>query len=202
MENKLQELTDKLYKEGLSKGKEEGEAILAKANEKATQIIEDARKQAAAILKAAGADAEDLKAKVEGDVKMAAAQSIQATRKDIENLMVKGMTGKQVASALSSADFIKEIIRTVAQKFSTQESADLGMILPENLRKELEPFVSGELSRILGSGIDASFSKNISGGFRIGPKDGSYFISLTDETFKDLICEYLRPATRKILFGE
>jgi V/A-type H+-transporting ATPase subunit E len=202
MENKLQELTDKLYKEGLSKGKEEGEAILAKANEKATQIIEDARKQAATILKAAGAEAEDLKAKVEGDVKMAAAQSIQATRKDIENLMVKGMTGKQVASALSSADFIKEIIRTVAQKFSTQESADLGMILPESLRKELEPFVSGELSRILGSGIDASFSKNISGGFRIGPKDGSYFISLTDETFKDLICEYLRPATRKILFGE
>ena len=202
MENKLQELTDKLYKEGLSKGKEEGEAILAKANEKATQIIEDARKQAAAILKAAGAEAEDLKAKVEGDVKMAAAQSIQATRKDIENLMVKGITGKQVASALSSADFIKEIIRTVAQKFSTQESADLGMILPESLRKELEPFVSGELSRILGSGIDASFSKNISGGFRIGPKDGSYFISLTDETFKDLICEYLRPATRKILFGE
>ena len=202
MENKLQELTDKLYKEGLSKGKEEGEAILAKANEKATQIIEDARKQAAAILKAAGTEAEDLKAKVEGDVKMAAAQSIQATRKDIENLMVKGMTGKQVASALSSADFIKEIIRTVAQKFSTQESADLGLILPENLRKELEPFVSGELSRILGSGIDASFSKNISGGFRIGPKDGSYFISLTDETFKDLICEYLRPATRKILFGE
>ncbi|MBQ5485935.1 MAG: hypothetical protein IIT69_00635 [Bacteroidales bacterium] len=202
MENKLQELTDKLYKEGLSKGKEEGEAILAKANEKATQIIEDARKQAAAILKAAGAEAEDLKAKVEGDVKMAAAQSIQATRKDIENLMVKGMTGKQVASAFSSADFIKEIIRTVAQKFSTQESADLGMILPESLRKELEPFVSGELSRILGSGIDASFSKNISGGFRIGPKDGSYFISLTDETFKDLICEYLRPATRKILFGE
>lgn len=202
MENKLQELTDKLYKEGLSKGKEEGEAILAKANEKATQIIEDARKQAEAILKAAGAETEDLKAKVEGDVKMAAAQSIQATRKDIENLMVKGMTGKQVASALSSADFIKEIIRTVAQKFSTQESADLGMILPESLRKELEPFVSGELSRILGSGIDASFSKNISGGFRIGPKDGSYFISLTDETFKDLICEYLRPATRKILFGE
>lgn len=43
MENKLQELTDKLYKEGLSKGKEEGEAILAKANEKAAEIIEEAK---------------------------------------------------------------------------------------------------------------------------------------------------------------
>ena len=194
MENKLQELTDKLYKEGLSKGKEEGEAILAKANEKATQIIDDARKQAEAIIKDAEAQAEDLKSKVEGDVKMAAAQSLQATRKDIENLMVGGMTSKQVSSALSSADFIKGIISTVAEKFS--------LILPEKMRSELEPFVSSELAKLLGNGIDASFSKNINGGFRIGPKDGSYFISLTDETFKDLIREYLRPATRKILFGE
>lgn len=202
MENKLQELTDKLYKEGLSKGKEEGEAILAKANEKATQIIDDARKQAEAIIKDAEAQAEDLKSKVEGDVKMAASQSLQATRKDIENLMVDAMTSKQVSSALSSADFIKGIISTVAEKFSTQESADLSLILPEKMRSELEPFVSGELAKLLGNGIDASFSKNINGGFRIGPKDGSYFISLTDETFKDLIREYLRPATRKILFGE
>ena len=40
MENKLQELTDKLYREGLSKGKEEGEALLAKAETKAAEIIE------------------------------------------------------------------------------------------------------------------------------------------------------------------
>ena len=31
MQNKLQELTDKLYNEGLAKGKQEGEEILAKA---------------------------------------------------------------------------------------------------------------------------------------------------------------------------
>ena len=31
MQNKLQELTDKLYNEGLSKGKQEGEELLAKA---------------------------------------------------------------------------------------------------------------------------------------------------------------------------
>ena len=44
MGNKLQELTDKLYNEGLSKGKEEGEALLAKANEQAEMIISNARK--------------------------------------------------------------------------------------------------------------------------------------------------------------
>lgn len=202
MENKLQELTDKLYKEGLSKGKEEGEAILAKAGEKAAEIVEEAKKQADAILKKAQKEAEDYKTKVEGDVKMAAVQSIQATRKDIENLMVGKMTDNQVSSVLSSADFVKEIIKAVAEKFNADEAVDLNIVLPENLKKELEPFVSGELSKALKGGVTAQFSKKVAGGFTIGPKDGSYFISLTDETFKSLIGDYLRPATRKILFGE
>ena len=202
MENKLQELTDKLYNEGLSKGKEEGEAILAKANEKAAEIIEEAKKQAEFILRKAHKDAEDYKTKVEGDVKMAAVQSIQATRKDIENLMVGKMTDKQVSSALSSADFVKEVIKAVAGKFNADEAVDLNIVLPESLRKELEPFVSGELANTLKGGVTAEFSKKVAGGFTIGPKDGSYFISLTDETFKSLIGDYLRPATRKILFGE
>ena len=51
MDNKLQELTDKLYKEGLSKGKEEGEAILAKAQSKAAEIVEAAQKKAEEIIK-------------------------------------------------------------------------------------------------------------------------------------------------------
>ena len=72
----------------------------------------------------------------------------------------------------------------------------------ESLKDEIEPFIKGELSKIIGKGFSAKFSKNISGGFKIGPKDGSYFISLTDETFEELISEYLRPATRKVLFGE
>ena len=54
MDNKLQELTDRLYKEGLSKGKEEGEAILAEASRKAEEIIAAAKKEADAVLRMAG----------------------------------------------------------------------------------------------------------------------------------------------------
>ena len=47
MQNKLQELTDKLYQEGLSKGKEEGERILADAKAQAEKILAEAKAQAA-----------------------------------------------------------------------------------------------------------------------------------------------------------
>lgn len=202
MENKLQELTDKLYNEGLSKGKTEGEAFLAKAREEAASIVAAAEKEAADIKAKAEKEAADYKTKVSGDLKMAAGQSVQATRKDIENLIVFKASDSAVDKALSDEAFVKEIIKSVAEKFSSDEAVDLNLVLPESLKSALEPFVKNELTSILKGGVNAEFSKKISGGFKIGPKDGSYFISFTDETFKELISEYLRPATRKLLFGE
>lgn len=201
MGNKLQELTDKLYNEGLSKGKAEGEALLAQSKEKAAAIVEEARKEAAAIVEKAKKDAEELSTKVSNDIKMASAQSIQATRKDIENLVIGKIADAGVKDAMASEEFLKGVITAVAQKFSSEESADISLVLPENLKSGLEPFVQNELSKLLKGGVDASFSKKIAGGFNIGPKDGGYFISLTDDAFKALIGEYLRPVTKKVLFG-
>ena len=201
MQNKLQELTDKLYNEGLAKGKQEGEEILAKAKVQADEIVAKAKAEAAAIVAAANKEAEDLKTKVEGDLKMAAAQSVAATKKDIETLVVTKMTETEVKKALTSAEFVKEVILAVAKGFTTEDAADLELVLPESLKKELEPFVTSELGKVLKGGVEASFTKKIAGGFTIGPKDGGYFISFTEETFNALISEYLRPATKKILFG-
>lgn len=201
MQNKLQELTDKLYNEGLSKGKQEGEEILAKAKAQAEEILAKAQAEAAQILAAAQKQAEEVKTKTASDVKMAASQSIAATRKDIETLIVGKMTDEAVKKALSTPDFIKEIIKAVAEKFTTDGPVELALILPESLKKDLEPFVTKELATILNAGVEASFSKKVSGGFKIGPKEGSYFISFTEETFNQLISEYLRPTTKKLLFG-
>lgn len=201
MQNKLQELTDRLYNEGLSKGKQEGEELLAKAKVQADEIVAKAKAEAEAIVAAAQKQAEELKTKTASDVKMASSQSLAATKKDIETLVVSKMTDEAVAKALKSADYVKEIIKAVAEKFTTDGPVDLSVVLPETLKKELEPFVTKELAKILGAGVEASFSKKISGGFQIGPKEGGYFVSFTDETFTELISEYLRPATKKLLFG-
>ena len=204
MKIKGQELKDKSYNEGRSKGKQEGEEILAKARKQAEEIIAKANSDADSIRAAARREAEELKTKVTGDVRMAALQSITATRQSIEKLILTEMTDKETSSALSSAGYVKKLIEAVAKSFNPagQDPADIALVLPESMKKELEPFVTDELSRILKAGVSAKFSRKISGGFTIGPKDGGYFISFTDETFKELISEYLRPATRELLFGK
>ncbi len=199
--DKLQELTQKLYNEGLSKGKEEGEAILAKAKADAAELVKKAQEEADAIMVKARKDAEDYRVKMEGDVKLASTQTLQATRSAIEKLILAQAVDKPVTEALSSADYVKGLISAVARNFSAEGPKDLALVLPEKLQKEMEPFLKGELAKTLGNGSEVSFSKKLNGGFKIGPKDGSYFISFTDESFKELVGEYLRPATKKILFG-
>jgi len=202
MQDKLQELTQRLYNEGLSKGKAEGEAIAAKAQQEAKALIEQAKQEAQSIIDAANKKAAEIKDKADSDIKMAASQCIQATKKDIENLIVKELCQSKISEALDSEAYIKEVIRAVSQGFCSKEDGDINLVLPDKLQKELEPWINTELGKILGKGVTAQFGKKVGGGFTIGPKDGSYFISFTDESFSSLIAAYLRPVTRKILFGE
>ena len=201
MSNKLQELTDRLYNEGLSKGKEEGEILLFKARKEADEIIANARKQAEDIVTEAENRAAQLKEKAESDIKMASEQALMATKKDIENLLVNALCAEETEKVLSEEKFLKEIILAVAQNFSTQQSEDISLVLPASLKSMLEPWVSTELKKALKKEISVDFSKKIKGGFSIGPQNGSWYISMSDESFKALISEYLRPVTKKLLFG-
>ena len=113
MQNKLQELTEKLYQEGLVKGKEEGEKILEQAQAQAAQIIADAKAEAASITEKAVKNAEDLKAKVESDLKMASTQYLQASKKDIENLLVSSISEENAASSEETGASMQELSATV-----------------------------------------------------------------------------------------
>ena len=200
MQNKLQELTDKLYNEGLSKGKQEGEEILARARQEAAQIVSDARAEAEAIVEKARKDAANEKSKIESDVKISSLKALSATKQAIENLVIAKAGTEKTEKTLKDPEFVKTLVKAVAEGFSAEgDSKELQAVLPESLKNSLEPYIKDELSKI--GSVEISFSKKIAGGFTIGPKDGGYFISLTDETFAELIGEYLRPATKKILFG-
>jgi len=199
--DKLQELTQKLYEEGLSKGKADGEQMLEKARAQAEEIIKEAQRKADEIVARAHKEADDYRTKVEGDVKMAATQTIQETKAGIENMIVAQAVDAPVKAALADDSYIKEIITAVAAKFQADEATDISLILPESMKAKLEPYVKETLAKTIGKGVDVNFSRSVSGGFHIGPKDGSWFISLSDESFAELIGSYLRPATKKLLFG-
>ena len=196
MQDKLQELTDRLYNEGLSKGKQDGEELLQKAQIEADGIIAQAKAEAERIIAQANKEAEELKTKVTADVKMAATQSIAVTKQEIEKMVVTNAATEGVKANMSNSAFVKELITNVVKAFNPANASpvDLSLILPESLKAEVEPFVKNEIAKQFKGEVKVDYSKKMNGGFKVAPKDGGYVLQFTDD-------DYLRPATKKILFG-
>ena len=203
MQDKLQELTDRLYNEGLSKGKQDGEALLKKAQGEAARIVADAKAEAERIIAQAHKEAEELKTKVNADVKMAATQSIAVTKQEIEQMVVTQAAAQGVKANMGNADFVKELVKDVVKAFNPDNAAPvaLDLILPESLKTQLEPFVQNEIASQFKDAVKVDYSKKMNGGFKVAPRDGGYVLQFTDDEFTQLIANYLRPATKKILFG-
>lgn len=203
MQNKLQELTEKLYNEGLSKGKQEAEQMKANAKNEAAQIIAQAKEQAQEILAKAQAEAAELKSKSENDVKMAAQQTFTAVKKQIEDAIIAKSVATPVKTATSDVDFLKVIIKDIVAAFNPEnsDSVALELILPAEKQKELDTYAKETLAKICSAGVDVQFSKGVQGGFRISPKGEGYMLSFTDKDFENIIAEYLRPKTKALLFG-
>lgn len=203
MQNKLQELTDRLYEEGLSKGRQEADALLEKARKEAEDIVAKAREEAEAIRADAEKRAVKIRTMVQGDIKMASTQSIAALKQQVENMVLTKAVAKPVGAALSDEGFVKDLIKMVVRSFnaSNPDGIPLEVILPAAAQKELEQAYRNEIAKDLGEGIEVKNVKGLANGFKIGPKDGGYQLSFTADDFTGLVSEYLRPATKQILFG-
>ena len=204
MENKLQELTDRLYNEGLSKGRQEADQLLAQARTQAQEIVDNARAEADQIIAKADKKAADIATMVEGDLKMASTQAISALKQQVENMILTKAVAKPVGAALSDEKFVKELISTVVKAFNAANPDGVGLdvILPASAQNSLEQAFTNEVVKDLSEGIEVTNVKGLPGGFKIGPRDGGYQISFTGDDFTSLVAEYLRPATKKILFGK
>jgi V/A-type H+-transporting ATPase subunit E len=83
-----------------------------------------------------------------------------------------------------------------------KDSFDLNVILPEKDKGQMGQFFKNSLAAELNQGLEFSFSQDVKSGFKIGPADGSYIISFTDDDFMNFLKAYMRPKTSQLLFAE
>src|SRR5690606_29680647 len=108
--DKIQELTSKLYSEGVEKGKEEAGKILAEANTQKKLILEEAEAKAKQILEAAKKEAAELKKNTESELKLYTAQSAEALKTEITNLITNNLSSSNVKAATTDAAFMQKVI--------------------------------------------------------------------------------------------
>ena len=195
MENKLQQLTQKLYDEGLEKGRAEADRLVAEAKKEAAKIVAEARAQAEDIVRKAQDKAEDVEKNTMTEISLAGKQAAAKIKSEIAAMIVAKSTAAGVREAVMDPAFIKEMLLSVAKNWNGADAGkvELKALLPEADRAKLDEAFGKSAQELLSA-------NEVKTGFKVGAKERGYYISFSDADFDALLGEYLREKVSDMLF--
>ena len=202
MTNKVQELTEKIYNEGVIRAKNDAETIIAEAKKEAGKIIQAAQKQREETLAQAKKEIDELKKNTDAEMQLAARQFVSRVKQQITNAVTVAQLEEPVKEAFKDTDFIKTLMITMIKNWNTQnqEQPELRLLLSEKEANNLSAFFESKALSELNKGIEVKWDEKLKNGFKIGPKDGSYILRFSDTDFENYFKKYFKERTRNLLF--
>jgi len=201
MQNKIQEITEKIYQEGISKGNAEAETIVSDARKEADNIISEAKKEADSLLKEARKKSEEIISNGKAELKLSLKQALNAMKQQITDLINGEIIHSSVSSAFDDPQFIQKIIEQAVKNWNADaENPEITVLVPGNEEKKLIDYFTKSVKKMLDKGIEIKADGNVKTGFQISPRDGGYKISFTGDDFTNFLKQYLRPKLVELLF--
>ncbi len=196
MENKIQQLTDKLLKEGVNKGNAEAEKIIASANEQAAAILAKAKEEAEAIVAAAKKDSENLDKNTKAEIQMYAQQALNALKSEVANVVSDKVVKDTVSAAVADKDFVNNFILKLAESWGASED----IVISTADAASLKAVFAAKAKALLDKGVKIEQVNGQKALFTIQPADGSYKVNFGEEEFVNYFKAFLRPQLVDMLF--
>lgn len=188
MELSIQDLLDKINKEGVDEALQKKEEIIAKANEEADKIIKDAKTKAEDIVKEANGEAEKLVKQGESSLEQAARNIRLSIKNELNDMFAKTLNDS-LKKNLSSSDYT-EIIKTAISGVS---DANKKVELSDKLYEGIASSVFSSL------GVSSEKNSTLRSGFKLSVNNGKAYYDFTDEELTALLVPYLSEGLNRIV---
>ena len=193
---KIQELTEKIYREGVEKGKAEADRIVEDAKNKAEQIIAEAREQAKAIEVQAQKKAGELDANTKSELKLYTSQALNALKSEIVNVLTDRVAKDAADSLAADKNFLGQFAVMLAGKWTDNEA----VVLSSSEAESLKSYFAAQAKELLEKGVTINKVNGKDTLLTISPADGSYKINFGKEEFEAYFKNFLRPQLVEMLF--
>lgn len=209
----VQELIDRIRRDGVAKGHHEGETVVAAARAEAAQVLDRAQAEAEQIRSAARVEAERQRKSADDALRLAARDAVlalgEALRTDFLNKVQR-----LVSHTMQDHSFLQRLILEIARRAMPENAgSSVEVLLPadavtaEELQKHPHELAESSLSRfvlelsgdILREGLTFVPAEDERPGLRIQLKDQDVEIELTDEAVAGLLMEHLTPRFRALM---
>ena len=196
MDTKIQELTDKIYREGVEKGQEEANRIIAGAKEQEETVIREAENSAKQIIADAEKKSEELKRNTEAELRLFTSQAIEALKSEVANLVTNRIVTDNVTAATNDKTFMQQVILEIAKEWVKKEAVTVQATDAQSLADYFE----ANAKELLQQGVNIEQVNGKKTSFTLAPADGAYRISFGDDEFIAYFKEFLRPQLIEMLF--
>jgi V/A-type H+-transporting ATPase subunit E len=198
MDIQLQELIDKIKKDGVSSAEAKAEKIVSDAENQAAQIVQEAQKKSEDMIKNAKAEIARLEKASEDAITQAGRNMLLGFKDGLLEELNK-IVQAESAAAFSKDVLVKLVPETVKAWTKNTDTSELSVLLSEKDCKELESEFKAALKAEIAKGLEIKTDKTLSKGFRIGVKNGAAYYDYSAESVADLFAAYLNPRVAAIM---
>ena len=196
MDIKIQELTEKIYREGVEKGNEEATRIISEANMQKQRLLSDAETEAKRIVANAEKQASELRKNTEAELKLFASQFVEGLKSEVTNLISEKIASSNAKAIATDKAFLQKFILEMAKEWSKNG----GLTIQSKDVAELINYFESNAKELLNKGVKIEQVNGKGAPFTIIPSDGSYKVTFGEEEFLSFFKEFLRPQLVEILF--
>jgi V/A-type H+/Na+-transporting ATPase subunit E len=204
MNESIQQLTDKIYLEGVAKAEIRSKEILEDATRKARKIVDEAEAKARQIIDNAEKSAAEQKQKFEAEMRISARLAISALKQRITELVIWQLNHEPVQNAVKDTAFMQVLISKLMDYWLANfgQENHLRILLPKNEYEEYRSYLEKKTAELLRSGISIEFTDLMQHGFQVEPIEEGFRIRFSDEDFENYFSSFARPRVHKLLFGK
>jgi V/A-type H+-transporting ATPase subunit E len=197
MELQLQELLDRIKREGVDAARTDAEKIAAEAQARAAARLEEAERQAEATVAKARQDAARAEEAGKAALEQASRNLLLAFRDSVQALLAAIV--KMDVGASYGPEVLAQIIPTVVNALASGGAEDLAVLLPPETLKKLQDRYAKALVQELRKGVDLKPSTQIQGGFRVTEKAGAAYYDFSATAVAELLSRHLNARLGEIL---
>ena len=196
MDNKIQEITDKIYQEGVEKGQAEAQRIIELAEAERETLLKRAHQEAEKIVADAKKSSEELHRNTQSELQLYAGRALEALKSEIASLITDSIVNSALIETVDNAWLQDLMVRLstewVGKEHVVIQTSDSDALI-QYFANRAKDSLSGEVQIEHANGKPATFA--------IMPSDRGYKVQFGEAEFASYFKDFIRPQLVKLLFN-
>lgn len=195
MDNKVQEITEKIYREGVEKGQAEAQKIIDAAEAERLTLLKKAQHEAEKIVADAKKSAEELNRNTQSELQLYAGRALETLKSEITNLLTGSIVDVTVNAAVNN-EWLQKLMLTLATEWIAKEN----VVIQTADAAKLNQYFAQQAKNLLNKGVKIEQVNGKPTSFAIMPADKGFKVQFGESEFAAYFREFLRPQLVEMLF--